>query len=377
MYPVSAQFLAALRNSHTVAARVDAYSAGRCVARNIPFTDGSVSVSSGTGVHRKLDLTIADPGLWDVLSPVGTELRAWRGIRFPGGAEELLPLGVFSLDQQSMSVGALSTIAVSSAPDRWAQIQRARFELPRTSEHALTAVASIARLVAEVVPNATDTAGVSGLNPIADARTTVQVWDRDRDAAITGLCTQSGTEAFFGPRGNLIIRDVATMDTHPVWAVHTGRDGVMLSGTAIRDRTRVYNVVVVVSSKTDGTPPFQPQVVEDADPDSVTNVNGPYGRVPYFLTSATIAGPAAARAAGQALLAKTRGRFVDMTVSAVTNPALESGDTISVTGLDGGTQLFVVDSFTVPLTTEASQSLTLRTLAAVTNDSSSDATTTA
>jgi hypothetical protein len=370
MYPVSDRFLKALRSSHTVACRVDAYDGARLVMRDVPFTDGTVSVSSGTGVHRKLDLTVADPALWDVLTPVGMELRAYRGIRYPGGAEEMVPLGVFSLDQQSTTVAAKAAITITSAPDRWVRVQRGQFELPRTSEHALTCVQSIVNLVGEVAPTAADTTGVTLMNPLNAVATTLQVWDRSRETAITDMCTASGTEAFFGPLGNLVVRNVPVINGRPAWKVDTGRDGVMISGTATRDRTRVYNVVVVVSSKTDGTAPFVPQVVEDNDPLSVTNVNGPYGRCPYFLTTAILGTAGDAYAAGKAMLARTRGRFIDMTVTSVTNPALEAGDTISVTTVDGNTHLYLVDSFSVPLSTEASQSLTLKTLAAVTDGGS-------
>lgn len=377
MFPVSARFLAALGGSHTVIARVDAYSSGRCVAYDIPFSDGSVSVSSGTGIHRKLDLTISDPSLWDLLTPVGVELRAFRGVRHPGGFDELVPLGVFGLDQQSTPILRTGAITVSSAPDRWAYVQRRRFELPRTSEPSLTAVQSIVALATEAVSSKVETGGVSFAgNHNADVPTTTQVWDRDRDSAIEDLATAAGVEVFYGPQGELVVRNVSTMTTHAVWKVHAGQRGVLLGAEATRDRTRVYNVIVVVSGKTDGSAPFQPQVVEDRDPTSITNVTGPYGRAPYFLITNTITDATAARAAGAALLTRTRGRFIDMSVDAIVNPALETGDTISTTTVKGNTHLYMVDSFTVPLTAEGSQSLTLRTLAAVTDDASTTDTTT-
>lgn len=370
MFAVSDRFLAALRESHTVAVRVDAYSGSQCLASDIPISDGSVTVSAGTGVHRKLDVTVADPSLWDTLTTTGVELRAYRGIRFPGGEEELVPLGVFGLDQQTTTVVTKGAIGISSSPDRWARIQRARFETPRVSDTGFTNIDEIIRLVNEVVTARQETGGVTLGNVLSGtAISSAVVWDRDRDKAIEDLCTAAGVEAFFGPQGELIIRDVPAMAAFPVWRVHAGRKGVMLGGTATRDRTRVYNVVVVVSTKTDGTPPFAPQIVADEDATSPTNVNGPYGRVPYFLSTALTGDAASAYQVGKNLLAKTRGRFIDMSVDAVVNPALESGDTISAEGAEGNAALFVVDSFSVPLTTAASQSLTLRTLAAVTGDS--------
>jgi hypothetical protein len=370
MHPHTERFTRSLRQSHTVVCRVDAWSGPTLLARDLPVSDGSVAVSSGTGVHRKLDITIPDKSLWDLLSPVGVELRAYRGIRYPGGDEELIPLGVFSLDQQSIPVLTGDGISISSAPDRYAAVQRARFETPRTSEAGFSNVEQIARLVQEVVPTTPETGGITALNDLADTKVGVLVWDRDRDKAIEDLCVSAGVEAFFGPTGQLVIRDVPVMDAHPVWRVTAGRDGVMLAGTATRDRTRVYNVIVVVSSKTDGSAPFRPVIVEDTDPTSPTNVNGPYGRCPYFLTTATISNTDDARKAGQAMLAKTRGRYVDMNVEAVVNPALTEGDTVAVTTESGQSRLYLLDSFGIPLV-DAKQTLTLRSLAAVTSDASS------
>lgn len=372
MYRVSDRFLGALRNPHTVVARVDAWSGARLILRDVPFSDGSVSVSSGTGVRRKLDLTVPDTSLWDVLSPVGVELRAWRGIRFPDGTEELVPLGVFSLDQQSRPVRTGGGISISSAPDRFAFLQRARFETPRVSESGLTNVEQIIRLAGEVVDSSPETGGLTTANPLRETKVAVLVWDKDRDKAIQDLATAAGVEAFYGPTGQFTVRDVAVMDTHPVWRIRTGPGGVMVSGTSTRDRTRVYNVVVVVSTKTDGVIPFPPQIVEDTDPLSPTNVNGPYERCPYFLSTATLGTAADAYQAGKALLAKVRGRFIDMTVETVVNPALDSGDTVSVATEDGNSRLYLLDSFPIPLgASTGTQSLTLRSLAAVSDTTTS------
>lgn len=375
MYPVSDRFLTALRSSHTMVSRVDAWSGNVLLKRDVPISDGSVSVSSGTGVHRKLTVTIADQSLWELLSPVGVELKAYRGVRYPGGEEELVPLGVFSLDAQSVPVLTGGGISISGAPDRWAFLQRARFENPRVSNYPLTNVEQIAVLVREVLPGVgIDTGGVTTQNILSGTQVAVAVWDRDRDKTIEDLCTAAGVEAFFGNHGQFVIRDLPVLGGPPVWRVHAGRDGVMISGTASRDRSRVYNVVVVVSSKTDGSAPFAPVVVEDTDRRSPTNVHSNYLRAPYFLITSTISNAEEARAAGAALLAKTTARYVDMSVTAVVNPALEAGDLVTATDETGNSRLYQLDSFAVPLTTEASQPLTFRSLAAVSEDTSSGVT---
>src|ERR1041384_1796171 len=176
MYPSSARFQRSLRRSHKVACRVDVYSGGQVLYSALPYSDGNVSVSSGTGVHRKLDLTVSDPSLWDLLAPIGTELRAFRGVEDPDGGTEMMPLGVFSLDQQSAPILRTGEISISSAPDRFAAVQRARFELPKVSKPEFTAVQSIAMLVQEAVACSVDTSGVTESNPNHKIPTTLQVW---------------------------------------------------------------------------------------------------------------------------------------------------------------------------------------------------------
>ncbi len=374
MFPVSDRFIRALRDSHTMVSRVDAYSGNVLLKRDVPIVSGSVSVSAGTGVHRKLTVTVADESLWEMLSPVGVELRVWRGLQYPGGEEELVPLGVFSLDSQSRAVLTGGGISISGIPDRWAFIQRARFETPRVSDYPMRNTDQIVTLVREVLKNVgVDNGGVTNRNRLSQVTVPPLVWGRDRDKAIEDLATAAGIEVFFGNHGELRLRDIPVLGSPPVWRVRAGRNGVMIGGTATRDRSRVYNVVVVVSSKTDGNAPFTPVVVEDTDRNSPTNIYGTYGRVPYFLTSATIANTEDARAAGAAMLAKTKVRYVDMTVSAVVNPALEAGDSISTTDEHGNSRLFQLDSFDIPLTTDNTQSLTFKSLAAVTGDSGDDA----
>jgi hypothetical protein len=175
VYPVTATFGSALRQSHTVVVKVDAYLGGSLLASNMPVTAGAVTVNSGTGVRRTLDLTIADRGLWSTLDVIGVELRPYRGIRYPSGDLEMVPLGVFSLDAQQMSVGPEGGIQVQSAPDRWAKVQRAAFEQPTSSIATNPIKTEISRLV---------TGAVSGITVTTTATSTVTagplVWDTDR-----------------------------------------------------------------------------------------------------------------------------------------------------------------------------------------------------
>jgi hypothetical protein len=355
MYPVSTTFLAALRQSHTVVVQVDAYLSGSLIASDMPISGGAVTVQSGSGVRRTLDVTITDRTLWSALDTIGVELRAYRGIRYPSGDVEMVPLGIFSLDAMSMSVGPAGGISISSAPDRWARVQRAQFEQPTPSVATNQIRTEIQRLV---------TGAVSGISVTMAATSTTTagplVWDQDRAAAAVDLATSIGAEAYFDVAGNLVIEDAPLLGQTPVWTVDASPSGVLLSGDRARDRSRTYNVVVVYPSSVSGTSPYSPVVVADTDSTSRTYVGGPFGRVPYRYTSAAVTSSAQATIAAKALLNRIKAVNAALNVETVVNPALDRGDVITVLTPDGATELHLIDAVTIPLDVAGTQQITTK-----------------
>lgn len=355
MYPVSSTFLAALRESHTVVVQVDAYLSGSLLSSNLPISGGSVSIASGSGVRRTLDLTITDRTLWSTLDTLGVELKASRGIRYPSGDVELVPLGVFSLDAMSMSVGPTGGISVTSAPDRWVRVQRAQFEQPTAAVSTNPISTEIARLV---------TGAVSGISTSITATSAVTVgplvWDQDRAAAAADLATSIGAEVYFDVAGNLVVADAPLLGQTPVWTVDASPSGVLISGDRARDRSRTYNVVVCYPSSVSGTAPYAPVVVADTDPTSRTYVGGPFGRVPFRYTSPAMTTSAQATVAAKALLNRVKAVNAQLNVEAVVHPALDRGDVITVLTPDGTTELHLIDSLTIPLDVGGTQQITTR-----------------
>jgi hypothetical protein len=355
MYAVSSVFGQALRASHTVVVKVDAYLSGTPLALDMAITGGAVNVNSGTGVRRTLDVTLADRTLWDTLDVIGVELYAYRGIRYPSGDTEMVPLGIFSLDAQSMSVGPTGGIQISSAPDRWAKVQRAQFENPAIS----TASNQIKNEITRIINNA-----VPGLTIINTATSTSivgpLVWDQDRAAAAIDLATSIGADVYFDELGQLIVEDAPLLGQAPVWTVDASASGVLLSGDRIRDRARTYNVVVAYPTSLSGSTPYAPVIVADTDPTSRTYVNGPFGRVPYRYTSPAMTTSAQATVAAKALLNKVKAVNAQLNVEAVVNPGLDRGDVITVVTPDGTTELHLIDSVTIPLDVGGTQQITTR-----------------
>ncbi|MFC3988718.1 DUF5047 domain-containing protein [Actinoplanes siamensis] len=352
MSPVFGQ---ALRESHAVVVRVDAYLGGTLIAGDMPISGGSVSVAGGTGVRRTLDLTIADRSLWGTLDVIGVELRPYRGIRYPSGDVELVPLGVFSLDQQSIAVEPGGGIQVRSAPDRWARVQRAQFEQPTPAIPTATIASEIQRLVTGAVP---------GVTVVSTATSTAKagplVWEQDRAQAAVDLATSIGAEVYFDQAGNLVIRDAPLLSQTPVWTVDASASGVLLSGERIRDRSRTYNVVVAYPSSLTGSAPYAPVIVADTDPLSRTYVGGPFGRVPYRYTSPAMTTQAQAQQAARPLLNRLKAINAQLNVTAVVNPALDRGDVITALTPDGTSELHLIDSLTIPLEVGGTQQITAR-----------------
>ncbi|GIF16545.1 DUF5047 domain-containing protein [Actinoplanes teichomyceticus] len=355
MYPVSPAFAQALRESHTAIVRVDAYLGGSLLASDIPITDGSVSVASGTGVRRTLDVQIADRGLWGTLDTIGVELRPYRGIRYPSGDTELVPLGVFSLDSMSMSVGPSGGISVQSAPDRWARVQRRQFETPTAAVATARISAEIVRLVTGAVPGITTT-----VTATSTATAGPLIWEQDRAGAVADLATSIGAEAYFDVTGGLVVEDAPLLSQTPVWTVDASPSGVLLSGERLRDRARTYNVVVVYPSSVSGTTPYAPVIAADTDPTSRTYVGGPFGRVPYRYTSQAVTTQAQATVAARALLNRIKAVNAQINVESIVNPALDRGDVITVLTPDGTTELHLVDAVTIPLAPGGTQQITTR-----------------
>lgn len=351
MYPVSTTFGRAIRQAHTMYARLDVWYDGNLLASDLEILDGQVTVHPGAGVRRTLDVTVADVGWWDTLEPVGTELRPYRGIRYPSGAVEAVPLGVFIVDQHAMSVAPGGGITIRSAPDRWSKVQKARFEIPEASTSGSLAADEAARLITE----ATDT----GATNTASSTATVGalVYERDREQIVNRLLAAAAAEAFHDWDGELVVQDVPLLGQVPAWTVDASESGVLLGGNRSRDRSRTYNVVVVTSDTVDGQTPPAPVVVEDDDPTSITYTGGPMGRVPYFWNSPVQLTTGQAQGAGRAILNRVKGTNAQLDLDAVAHPGLDRGDVIEVVTVGGTVERHLVASLTVPLTVGGVQSI--------------------
>lgn len=376
MYAVSASFLDALRvGGGAWYGYVEAWRGGSRVTLEdgswrLPLrTDGQnqIQVDGSTpGVRRTLSLTLAPQvGLWEALAPIGTELHAYTAIRYPSGAVEVVPQGVFDVDVQALDYTSAGDLTIT-APDRWQRVANARFFTPRSFASGTGVVSLVSSLL---------TAAVPGVTPSIVSTSTValpaeQTEDKDRAALIQRVLTAASLDCYFDRNGIPVIRDTPTIQSTPVWTVDAGSNGVLLGADRTRDRQRTYNIIVVTGERNDGTAPFAPQFVWDNNPASPTYAGsgtgagssppssataGPFGQRPRFFNSPLLKDAAQAQTAGRTLLAKVTGLNAQLGLSAVPNTALDDGDTVSVIlprerwDRPQQSERHIVDSMTVPL----------------------------
>lgn len=361
MYPVTARFLDAIRRPPGIYTRVEVWFDGERVDGygddGIPVHGGNVDVDPGKQVRRTLTGVEVDAtdAMWNLLSPVGTQLRAYRGFRYLNGEVDAVPLGVFVVPNLSETYGGNWGGQIGTASDPMILVQRARFTTPRAILPGRRVIEVIAELVSEIlgpVAVMSDSQAVTGSGLL---------YERDRGKAIGELAAAAAVDVFCSPDGAPTIRDTPQLADTGVWTVDPGDDGVLYTATRERTHERTYSGVVVAADLPDGAPGFDPVEVWDEDPLSPTYYLGPFGKVPYFFTSPLVRGSGDALAVAYSLLPKVTAPRAQLTLEAECNPALADGDTITVTlpprqrGSTRVTERHLVGPFTVPLTADGVQ----------------------
>lgn len=377
MFPVTAEYLTAIRNSHKKSLSV--VHANLVTSTVTPLadytgdlpavTDGKVTIDATSNVRRVLDLSLpASESTWNTLDTVGGEITVTRALRYAEGALEPVPLGVFIVDTDQLGYGPGDTIDITAAPDRWGKVQKNT--LPpsgRASVPSNMAWQEIQRLVEGAWGGSYPFPGWAQLDKSATTKVGSILWDDgNREAAILGLCADNAVEVFFDANGLAVLRPVPTIidSSVSVWTVDAGVAGVLLEADRTRDRTKSFNSVIVSTTASDVV--FAPVEVKNTVAGDPLSVTGPLGYMATTYSSAGLRNSAQAKAAGQVMLRKTMGVASQLSLSAVQNDALAAEDVITVIPpqIDRNTrrpaEVHIIDSITLPLTVSGDQEITTR-----------------
>lgn len=359
MYTVpSARFLPTLAESHVPYTAVELHRADGIVVP-LDHTGGSVTVDRGQSVRRTCTVTATDTSLiplhpTDQLAIYGARLRILRGITYADGTVESVPLGFFRIDSISgdPDIGPV-TINGSGLE---AVLADAKFETPYTTRGGTAAVTAITGLITSVISDAVI------VNRATDATLGTTTWDvqGDRWQAVTDCATAIGAEVYADADGQFVIAPLPDIATAPIaWTVDEGEGGVLISATRAYSRSGMYNVVIASGENTEDNVAPVTATAADTDPTSPTYVGGAFGRVPRFYSSSLLVTTGQAAAAATKLLSDSVKPVATVTLEALPNPCLESGDVLRVTYGSGERELHQIQSLSLDL---ALSSTTLNTI---------------
>lgn len=343
-WPTSARFQEALRASHEVVTEADVLHDGKVVERGLPITGGSVSVDEGSSVRRTVTLDVGDLDLdpddaEDLLAPFGTEIAIRSGVRFTEGDTELVPVGVFRLDDVGRG-GWFEALTLTGA-DRSATVSDARFLGPRNTRPNRVVVDEIATLIREAID-----VEVFDLT-FSTAITAAATWERDRWPAIETLAASIGAEVYFDPAGRALTRPIPEVDPggEVVWEIDCGENGVLLDVSTGLSRDQVYNAVVARGEASEQSAPVQAIAYQAR---GRTRWRKGF-QVPRFYSSPMIQTISQAETAARKILARSVAFSREIGPTTLPNPALDVGDQVAVTLPDGSRSFHIVTKISLPL----------------------------
>lgn len=371
MQQVTDAFKAEIVKSHVVYSYVDVVSPSGQTTR-LTATGGNVQVDRTSDVRRRCSLDCIDPDgnltpktAASLLTPYGTEIRPYRGVKYTSGvlagSFEVVPLGVFRLSQATVrdQVGGSPDISLD-AYDLSRTVSRAKFAdvyTVATGTNLVTAIQTIIQLSLPDTQFDTTATSMTATTPI--------VFDASSDPwqACQTIAQSVGMEVYFSATGRCKVAPPVDIDhlPAPVFSYVEGNHCTMLDLEVVFTDDPGFNGVIVVGESADSTVPAVRSVMWDTEPSSPTYYLGPYGKVPMFITDSNITTQADADAAAAAALNQVLGFSSQLQITATVNPALDANDVIQITRDRSGVNAkYAIDSLTIPLNASSSASANLR-----------------
>lgn len=349
MWPRSSRFDAQVACSTGIELHVEAWRGGIRLSNNVPIepSNPQITCDGGSQVRRTCSFTIADanarPVYWtDMLAPAGTELIVTSGVRYPDGQTELLPVGVFRVDEAATPFGDVVSVTGS---DRTIVLIEDLFLGTSQSVTTNSITQEIERLIKYSLPTATvqDLTGDFTDCPRLTWEQGSTIW-----SAIDELATSIGAEVAPNGAGIFVIRKQPKITNPRVWTAAVGESGIIIGGLERMSRDQVFNCIIARNDPADGSVPIQ-QIVKDTAGGSPTNWNGAFGHRPKVYSSKALNTVSKANTAAQAMLERSIAPARTVTAYVIPHPAVDYGDVTDLVLPDGTTETHMVHKFTLPL----------------------------
>jgi hypothetical protein len=296
-----------------------------------------------------------------LLTPFGTTLRPYRGVRYSDGTTEVVPLGVFRLSKASVNDTTGGSVDIQlEAYDLSRTVARDKFISPYVIESGTNLVDAIKAILSRTFDEL-------NYDAISTTRVTTapKLYDVSDDPwkAVSDLALSLGCDIYFDVDGWVVIAPPVDIDALPApdFAYIEGQGCSMTALSRVFTDEPGYNGVVVIGESPGDELPAVRAIAWDEEPTSATYHLGPYGEVPMFVTDQTIKTTEDAQAVADQLLRNLLGFSSGLSVTGWVNPAYEAGQVVQVERARSHvTGLYAVDAFNVPLSAKDTQGLSLR-----------------
>jgi hypothetical protein len=357
MYPVSADFKEAVRKSHSTVVKVEIYDTanGTILSTASPIS-GEVTIDNRRSIRRECSLEFVDTDgtlvptnrISSVLLPYNREVKIFRGIAFPDGTEELVPLGVFIITSVDITETSQGIKVAIKGSDRSLILARAKFTnhefyiADGTAKE--TAIENILKYrypkVKTIFPATNQVTTL--LYPTLD-----QSSDPWREAL--KIAESASMDLYFDENGIARMRPIPDPDKGTAVATYEdGSDSVLLQIARSLSIDESYNGVIYTGEGTNLSIGVIGEAWDD-NPSSPT-YRKTYGEVPLFKSSPTILTVGEAQEAAAAELKKVIGASEKITWDQIVNPAHDVYDLVKVTRSPVGVdKILMLDAVSIPL----------------------------
>lgn len=409
LHGLSATFLKAVTKEQRWKIKVEVHQAAGPFIADITqhVTAGSVTVDETAEIRRTCQLTLdGDPSLvppqvltnnkmsiGEMLHPAkANELWIFRGVEYPDSTTEFAQLGVFRMSKPEIVDDGQNITITINGNDRASVVARLSWQKPYTLNATTSNVlgnpggnlAAVVQqtlqfLIGDIYPNlmyhlSSDFAFYGTNIPFTYPVTTFGASPTSNSDPMSDLITfvaAAGAELFFDVQGNVVLRPIVNpLTTTVLDSVQfvEGENCTMDQLTRTLDETTAYNGVILYCQGTGAAGP-QRVAVWDTNADSPTYYKGPWGEVPYVMTTTLIPAGGDSQVVVQQKgfqmasqqLQLILGSFDSISFNTIPNPALQEGDCIQVQrDRLQVADAYVISGMTIPLDPETDMSVTCR-----------------
>lgn len=349
--PLTSQFLQTVSNSYDSLTVVDLYRSGALLtdpAAPLRVVGGEVTGNAQDPIRRTLSAVLLDKTgaltpqtRTDLLMPNGVEARVRMGPVYADGSMELVPIGRFRLTASTSSDGQVEVRGFDLAY---------RVQSPMLQPYFIGAGLAVEDAVVTLVLTKDPTIPSTNMQITGDfTQATLVDFNDDPWAVARKMARASGCDLFFDPDGGLVMAAAPTQPGAPVLAFVEGENATFWDPKREIQAEGTPSVIVVEVNHSSLTTALRVSVSNN-DPASLTYSQGPYGEIVEVISSDKVRDQAQATRLGRSTL-NDRAWIEEFSFDCIPNPAIQEGDSISVTRapLKMVAATCLVDSFRLPL----------------------------